>query len=95
MTPVVGQIYQHRYGGLYIVESVATHTDTKERLVVYEHLFPFEPETWARPLNEWTSDRFKEVSGKEYIEFTKQDREEFKKQILESKKKSQSSELKA
>ena len=95
MTPVVGQIYQHRHGGLYIVESVATHTGTKERLVVCEHLFPFEPGTWARPISEWTSDRFREVSAKEFFELTEQDREEFKNRILESKKKSQVAETKA
>lgn len=88
MTPVIEQIYQHRYGGLYIVDSVATHTDTKQRLVIYTHLYPFEEQTWARPIEEWTEDRFRPISGKEYSELTKKDREQFQLEIGLAKGKS-------
>ena len=81
MTPVIEQIYQHRYGGLYIVDSVATHTGTKERLVIYTHLYPFEVQTWARPIDEWTEERFRPITGKEYAELTKKDREQFQLEI--------------
>jgi hypothetical protein len=81
MTPVIDQIYQHRYGGLYIVDSVATHTTTKERLVVYTHLYPFESETYVRPLDEWTEDRFRLISGYDYVELSRKDKEQFKIEI--------------
>jgi len=81
MIPILEQIYQHRYGGLYIVDSVATHIDSKERLVIYTHLYPFESETYARPIGEWTEDRFKPVTGKEYSELTKKNREQFQLEI--------------
>ena len=85
MTPIVEQIYQHRHGGLYIVDSIATHTDTKQRLVIYTHLYPFESQSWARPIEEWTEDRFRAISGKEYAELTKKDKLEFQIEIGKSK----------
>lgn len=85
MTPVIEQIYQHRYGGLYIVDSIATHTVTKERLVIYTHLYPFEEQTWARPIDEWTAERFRKITGKECVELMKRDREEFQKEINNNK----------
>lgn len=85
MTPVIEQIYQHRHGGLYIVDSVATHVDTKERLVIYTHLYPFEPQTWARPINEWTEERFRPITGSEYSKLTKKDRLEFQIEIGKSR----------
>lgn len=88
MTPILEQIYQHRYGGLYIVDSVATHTETKERLVIYTHLYPFETTTYARPIDEWTDDRFKPITDKEYAELTKKDRTEFQMEIALAKGKS-------
>lgn len=87
MIPVIEQIYQHRHGGLYIVDSIATHTDTKQRLVIYTHLYPFEQYTWARPIEEWTEERFRPVTGKEYSELTKKDRIEFQLEIGKSKSK--------
>jgi hypothetical protein len=81
MRPIIGQLYQHRYGGLYIVDSIATHTENKERLVIYTHLYPFDEDTWARPIEEWTEERFREITGKEYSELTKKDRLEFQIEI--------------
>ena len=81
MTPVLEQIYQHRHGGLYIVDSVATHTDTKERLVIHTHLYPFDSQTFARPIVEWTEDRFRPITGKDYSELIKKDRHEFQLEI--------------
>lgn len=78
MKPIVGQIYQHRYGGLYVVDDVATHTGNKERLVIYTHLFPFEHQSWARPIDEWTEERFKPITGKEYTDLSLVDPEKAK-----------------
>lgn len=81
MTPVIGQIYQHRYGGLYIVNDVATHTGNKERLVIYTHLYPFEQAAWARPISEWTEDRFRQITVAEFTELSKKDRKQFQLEI--------------
>ena len=38
MYPIPGQIFKHYKGGLYEVISMATHTETKEILVVYKSI---------------------------------------------------------
>jgi hypothetical protein len=81
VTPVIAQIYQHRYGGLYVVDSVATHQTSKERLVIYTHLYPFDSETFARPVVEWTEDRFKPITMYEYTELIKKDKTQFQLEI--------------
>ena len=41
-------IYKHYKGDLYIVEDIANHSETKEKLVIYRALY--ENNTlWARP----------------------------------------------
>ncbi|NLL01588.1 MAG: DUF1653 domain-containing protein [Mollicutes bacterium] len=40
-------IYRHFKGHLYIVECIATHTETLEELVIYRNLET--NEIWARP----------------------------------------------
>ncbi len=87
MIPKIESFYQHRYGGLYIVNDVATHTGTKERLVIYTHLYPFESGVWARPISEWTEDRFTEITGSQLISLQQRDREEFQKEITETRTK--------
>lgn len=49
--PIPGLIYQHYKGGLYEAISVATHTTTKEKLVIYKS--HTEGTIYARPLEEW------------------------------------------
>lgn len=41
--------HQHYKGGYYRVVGEATHTETQERLVVYEHVWPHEKKLWTRP----------------------------------------------
>lgn len=57
---------RHTDGGYYRVVTMARHTDDQTPLVVYQHLWPFEPvgEPWARPAHEWPS-RFVPVSEDE------------------------------
>jgi hypothetical protein len=38
MYPLPGQVYKHYKGGTYTIISMATHTETKEVLVVYKSL---------------------------------------------------------
>ncbi|TOY81458.1 DUF1653 domain-containing protein [Burkholderia pseudomallei] len=41
--------HRHYKGGLYRVIGVARHSETEERLVVYEQLWPKERSLWGRP----------------------------------------------
>jgi len=60
---VPDRFYQHQDGGLYQVVDVATSTvDGTQQLVIYKHIYPFEQKLWARPLVEWTPERFKPIS---------------------------------
>lgn len=85
MKPILHAHYQHRHGGIYFVSDVATHTGTKDRLVIYDHVYPFEPATWARPIEEWTEERFTQLSGEQLTTLLNRDRETFQKEITAAK----------
>lgn len=52
-------IYKHYKGDFYIVEDVATHTETGEQMVIYRGLYESAP-LWVRPLDLFLS----KVEGK-------------------------------
>lgn len=54
--PSVGDILLHKKGGYYRVLSYCVHSETQERMVVYESIV--EKHVWVRPLNMFTTDRF-------------------------------------
>lgn len=45
---VIGGTYRHFKGNLYKVLAVATHSETEERMVVYQKLYR-EQDVWVRP----------------------------------------------
>jgi hypothetical protein len=49
--PTIGIAYRHYKGGLYEVLHLATHTTTKETLVIYKSMLY--GTFYARPLTEW------------------------------------------
>ena len=49
--------YLHKYGGLYFTLYIAEDTATKDAVVVYRHVYPFESKVYVRPVAEW-ADRF-------------------------------------
>lgn len=52
-------IYRHYKGDLYLVEDIATHSETCEKMVVYRALYG-DNALWVRPLTMFTE----EVQGK-------------------------------
>lgn len=46
---IVGRVYKHYKGDLYVVEGVAKHSETLEDMVIYRQLYD-KGRLWARPL---------------------------------------------
>lgn len=53
MDILIGKKYRHFKGNYYIVEQIATHTETNEKMVVYRALYG-NNDIWVRPLNSFT-----------------------------------------
>ncbi|WP_137939369.1 DUF1653 domain-containing protein [Chitinivorax sp. B] len=47
--------YRHIDGGLYRFITHARHADDAGEVIVYEHLWPFEPGIWVRKADEFMS----------------------------------------
>ena len=60
---IVGRVYRHFKGDLYLVEGIGTHTETKEEQVVYVN-YPDRTHAWVRPYDMFVS----EVDHKKYPE---------------------------
>ena len=48
-------VYKHFKGDYYLVEDIATHSETKEKYVVYRRLYG-DNGLWIRPLNMFLSE---------------------------------------
>lgn len=59
----VGAEYIHFKGGHYVVECIAKHTETGERMVVYSGVS--DGRIWVRPYDMFTDGRFQKVRGEQ------------------------------
>lgn len=66
--PLPGQTYKHYKGGTYKIITLATHTETKEALVIYQSV-PF-GSIFARPLDMW--EEVCEYEGRKVKRFTRE-----------------------
>ena len=48
MDVIIGRVYRHYKGDYYIVENIATHSETGEKMVIYRALYG-EGKVYARP----------------------------------------------
>ena len=48
MDVIIGRFYRHYKGDYYIVENIATHSETGEKMVIYRALYG-EGKVYARP----------------------------------------------
>lgn len=55
-TPLPGQLYCHRKGGLYVIVCIASEEATQRPVVVYQSRQ--DGRYWTRPLEEFTDGRF-------------------------------------
>jgi len=81
ITPEINCYYQHRYGGIYIAKEIATSAVDRSKWVVYNHIYPFEYETWIRPYDEWCDGRFRKISNSELNSLLGKDKAEFQVEI--------------
>ncbi|WP_159674945.1 DUF1653 domain-containing protein [Andreprevotia sp. IGB-42] len=48
-----GQHFRHMDGGFYRFIAEARHSEDLSPMIVYQHLWPFDPGVWVRPAGEW------------------------------------------
>ena len=64
---IIHGVYKHFKGNYYVVEDVATHTETDEKMVIYRALYG-DHKLWCRPydmfLEEVDHEKYPEVTQK-------------------------------
>lgn len=73
MEPKIGSVYRHFKGNLYEVKAIAIHSETEEKMVVYQALYG-DNETYVRPYDSFVSkvDRVKYPDASQEYRFEEQ-----------------------
>lgn len=77
---IIGRVYKHFKGDSYLVEAIATHSETREKMVIYRGLYE-NGQLYARPYDMF----IEEVDHKKYPDVKQKYR--FELQEIESKNK--------
>jgi hypothetical protein len=81
--------YQHKYGGVYLyINTVKNKSDHDEDMILYQHVYPFNKETYVRRKTEFDISN-KQISNEQLDELLSKPKEEFQKEIKEKKEKKQ------
>lgn len=79
-----GQVFKHIDGGYYrYLMNVYSSQDQSEK-IIYQHVWPFEPSNWERPLSEYLA-KFSPVSESELMSAMSRDRTAVQLQIANAK----------
>lgn len=79
-----GQLFRHTDGGYYRYLTQVLSSEDHSPQVVYEHVWPFEINTWVRPLSEWVP-RFAHVTEAEVNAAMTRIQEEYQRVIRSNK----------
>jgi hypothetical protein len=84
-----GQYFRHVDGGYYQFDKSIYFADDQNELVVYRHVWPFEPSDWGRKAHEFLA-KFKPISEVEFLKVSSQSEEQrlaLQAEITQSKQK--------
>lgn len=76
--------YRHVDGGIYRLLHCARHADDTSEVIVYEHLWPFEPGVWVRNAEEFRM-RFFSISAEECRQIMSEERAAYQALVLAAK----------
>jgi hypothetical protein len=70
-----GQYFRHIDGGYYQFDKSIYFADDQNELIVYRHVWPFEPSEWGRRVSEFLKN-FKPIDEAEFLSVSSQSEEE-------------------
>lgn len=79
------QLFRHTDGGYYRYLMAAYSSADQSEKIIYEHLWPFEPSIWERPVAEFSA-RFCPVTAEDLKVAMQRDRTTVQEEIAQAKK---------
>lgn len=82
--PKLGQLFQHKYGGVYQYKDLQWNNELQNYDVIYEHIWPFESKEYKKTLTEF-KESFKVINEEELTKFKSLGQEQAQQWIAENK----------